>query len=169
MGEGNSDGIAGWEFGKVLHVVEAEGIKRALVNGQPYMSWEAWDATAERIAIVQLNELGIVTQEELAKGFGVHVNSVTNYVAAFKANGSNGLKSEPRGPKQSWKLVPEMRGKILWIVFEDGIRGCSGIQKRLKERWEEKVSIESIRQVLLENGLAEENIGTQPKQWNLFW
>lgn len=36
MGEGNSDGIAGWEFGKALHVVEAEGIKRALVNGRPY-------------------------------------------------------------------------------------------------------------------------------------
>lgn len=132
------------------------------------MRWEAWDVTAERMAIVQLNELGMVTQEELAEGFGVHVNSVTNYVAAFKANGSNGLKSEQRGPKQSWKLVPEMRGKILWIVLRDGIREYSGIQERLKEQWEEKVSIESIRQVLLENGLVEENIGMQPEQGNLF-
>ena len=168
MGEGNSEGIAGWEFGKALQVVEAGGIKRALVNGRPYMSWDAGDETAERMAIVQLNELGVVTQEELAKGFGVHVNSVTNYVAAFKAGGSNGLKSEQRGPRQSWKLVPEMRGKILWIVLGDRIREYSGIQERLKERWNEKVSIESIRQVLLENGLVEEKIRTHPKQGNLF-
>lgn len=168
MREGNFDGIVGWEFGKVLQVVGAEGIKRALVNGRPYMSWEAGDETAERMAIVQLNELRVVTQEELAKVFGVHVNSVTNYVAAFKANGSNGLKSEQRGPKQSWKLAPEMRGRILWIVLRDGIREYCGIQERLKEQWNERVSIESIRQVLLENGLVEEKIRTHPKQENLF-
>lgn len=66
------------------------------------MSWRVGDDTAERMAIAQLYGLGVGTQEEIAKAFMVHVNSVANYVSIFKLEGSDGLRSEPRGPK-SWK------------------------------------------------------------------
>ena len=157
-------GIKGWELGKTIQVVEAEGIKRVLVKGRPYMSWMVGDESAQRMAIAQLYGLGLGTQEELAEAFTVHVNSVSKYAAVFKSEGSDGLRSGQRGPKQSWKVVPDVRGKILWIVFEEGVRGYAEIQERLEKQWNKRVSIESIRQVLLENGLVEERITREPQE-----
>ncbi|MBK8871370.1 MAG: hypothetical protein IPN19_10075 [Elusimicrobia bacterium] len=121
---GNADGTNGWLIEKRIQVIEAEGTKSVLVKGQAYMSWRVGDDTAERMAISQLYGLGVGTQEEIAKAFMVHVNSVANYVSVFKLEGSDGLRSEPRGPKQSWKLVADVRGKILWIVMKEGVRVC---------------------------------------------
>lgn len=165
----NPDGIKGWEFSKTIQVIETEGIKRALVKGQPYMRWSVGDEATERMAIAQIYELGLGTQEELAEAFTVHVNSVSKYATAFRSEGSDGLRSGQRGPKQSWKVVPDVRGKILWIVLKDGIHEYADIQRRLEEQWNKKVSIESIRQVLLDNGFVEESIKWRlPEQGDLF-
>ena len=165
----NVEGFKGWEFGKTIQVVEVEGIKRVVVKGQPYMSWSVWDEAAERMAIVQLYGWGVVTQEELAGAFRVHVNSVSNYVATFRAEGSEGLRSGLRGPKESWKLVPEVRGKIMWIVCQEGIQEYAAIQERLEKQWNKKVSVESIRQVLMDNGLVEERIKRKPPEPGELW
>ena len=66
-----------------------------------------------------------------------------------------GLVSERRGPKGHWKVTPELRGKILWIVLREGIWELEAIQQRLVEAWQEVVSVPSIQQVLAENGLGE--------------
>ncbi|MBK8869946.1 MAG: hypothetical protein IPN19_02560 [Elusimicrobia bacterium] len=161
---GNADGTNGWLIEKRIQVIEAEGTKSVLVKGQAYMSWRVGDDTAERMAISQLYGLGVGTQEEIAKAFMVHVNSVAKYVSIFKLEGSDGLRSEPRGPKQSWKLVADVRGKILWIVMKEGVREYAAIQERLERQWNQKVSIESIRQVLLDNGLVEEKIKGEPQE-----
>ena len=62
-----------------------------------------------------------------------------------------GLIGQRSGPKQSWKLVPEVRAKILLTVLKDGIREYSLLQKRIQEDWNMQVSTESIRQVLIES------------------
>jgi len=163
------DGAKLWDFCGTIQVVEAEGNKRVLLKGQPYMSWGVGDESAERMAIAQLYGLGVGTQEELAEAFTVHVNSVSKYAAVFKKEGSDGLRSGQRGPKQSWKVVPDVRAKILWIVLKEGIREYSEIQERLANQWNKKVSMESIRQVLLDNGLIEEKIRQEPQgQCDLF-
>ena len=164
----NTDKMPGWEFGKTLQVVETGGIKSVLLKGQPYMSWNVGDENTERMAIVQLNELGLVTQEELAEAFVVHVKSVSNYVAAFRREGGRGLRIENSGPKQSWKVVPDVRAKILVTVLKEGIVGYAEIQKRLKEQWAREISVASIRQVLLENGFVEERVRGSVEQGDLF-
>jgi hypothetical protein len=122
------------------------------------MSWPSGDEGCLRLVMVQLYQCGLGTQEELAAAFGRHVNSVQRYVADFVGEGMRGLVSERRGPKGHWKITPELRGKILWIVLREGIGKLEAIQQRLAEVWQEVVSVPSIRQVLAENGLAEPEV-----------
>ena len=161
-------GDFGWKATKKIQVVKSKGMKKVLVKGNPYMSWLNGDEAAERMAIVQLYELGLGTQEELAGAFQRHVNSVAKYISIFKSDGASGLVSQDRGPKQSWKLTPQTRARILFLVLHEGIKEYTPIQKRLED-WNRVVSIESIRQVLMENGLVAESIeAPKAKQRNLF-
>lgn len=137
---------------KKLQVIKSGHKKEVLVKGQQYMSWQSGDEAAERLAIVQIYKLGLGTQEELAKAFQTHINSVAKYINTFKTDGVKGLISQPRGPKKRWKIVPEMRGKILMAVLNEGIKEYGKIQEQIKKQWNKEVSIESIRQVLMENG-----------------
>lgn len=116
------------------------------------MMWDVCDPAGRKTAVVELHELGLATKEELAGAFEINVKTVYNYVTAFRAGGIKGLIEEVKGPKESWKIVPEIRGKILRIFLREGIKDLAGIQGRLKELWNKEVSLESIRQILIENG-----------------
>jgi transposase len=148
----------GWNKSDCIEVIESDGIKRVLVKGQPYMSWQSGDDASQRLAIAQLYESNLGTQEALAQIFGLHVNAVQSYITNFARDGLRGLISQRSGPKQRWKLTPRLRSKILLIALKEGILEYEAIQKRLEE-WNELVSLPSIRQVLLENGLVKERIG----------
>ena len=161
----------GWRPEKSIQVVESDGQTRVLVKGKAYMSWRSGDEGCIRLAIVQLYECGLGTEETLAEAFGRHVNSVQNYLKDFADEGIRGLMSERRGPKGRWKLTPELRGKILRIVLREGIWKLEAIQQRLVEAWHEVVSVPSIQQVLEENGLGEpttRGVGDEVVQGELF-
>ena len=145
----------GWRPERSIQVIESAGLTRVLVRGQPFMRWRSGDEACVRLAIVQLHECGLGTEEQLAEAFGRHVRSVQRYLADFVGEGMRGLMSERRGPKGRWKLTPELRGKILLIVLREGIWKLEAIQQRLMEAWHEAVSGPSIQQVLEENGLGE--------------
>ena len=119
------------------------------------MRWAVDDALMERIAIAQLCELKMGTQEEIAAAFRTSTRSVYNYLQAFAAKGSAGLVSGKTGPKGEWKITAEVRGKILYVWFKEQIVEYEQIKERLLA-WGEEVGISSIRQVLLENGLGKE-------------
>jgi Transposase protein len=145
----------GWQAPKSVEVVEADGTTRVLVKGQLYMSWPSGDEGCLRLAMVQLCQCGLGKQEDLASAFGRHITSLQRYVADFGSAGFQGLVPERRGPKGAWKLTPELRGKILWIVLRERIGKLEAIQQRLADAWQEEVSVPSIQQVLAENGLGE--------------
>jgi transposase len=147
--------FAGWTPEKSIQVIQGDRRTRVLVKGRPYLSWPSGDEGSVRMAIVQLSGCGLGTQEELAKVFKVHVNSVQRYLTDFEREGMRGLMSDRSGPKQPWKLTPALRGKILLIVLREGIGKLEAIQRRLGEAWQEEVSVASIQQVLVENGLGE--------------
>ena len=147
--------LAGCRAPKTVEVVEADGTTRVLVKGQLYMSWASGDEGSLRLAMVQLFQCGLGKQEDLATAFGRHITSLQRYVADFADQGMPGLMPERRGPKGAWKLTPELRGKILWIVLRERIGKLEAIQQRLADAWQEEVSVPSIQQVLAENGLGE--------------
>jgi transposase len=161
----------GWQPAKSVQVVEGNGLTQVLVKGQPYMRWQSGDEGCVRLAIVQLYQCGLGTEEDLAAAFGRHVNSVHRYLTDFAGEGIRGLMSERRGPKARWKLTPDLRGKILLIVLREGIWKLEAIQQRLLEAWHEAVSVPSIQQVLEENGLGEpttRGVGEAVVQGELF-
>ena len=161
----------GWQPEKSIQVIEDHGLTRVMVRGQPYMRWRSGEEECVRLAIVQLYECGLGTEEDLAAAFGRHLRSVQRYVADFAGEGMQGLMPERRGPKGRWKLTAELRGKILRIVLREGIWKLEAIQQRLLEAWRETVSLPSIQQVLGENGLGEPTpggIGDAAVQGELF-
>ena len=143
---------------KSLEVIESNGKKKVFVKGQLYMSWGNEDKEMPKIAIAQLNEICKVKQKDLAKAFEVDVRTVYNYIESYKNSGVRNLIGYRSGPKESWKLLPEIRGKILVTALKPGKREYHEIQESLKRDWKEEVSIASIRQVLLENGFVKEKI-----------
>jgi len=167
----NDVNFPGWQPEKSIQVVEGNGRTRVLVKGKPYMSWHSGDEGCVRVAIAQLYECGLGTEKDLAEAFGRHVNSVQKYLKDFADEGIGGLLSERRGPKGRWKLTPELRGKILLIVLREGIWKLEAIEQRLMEAWHEAVSLPSIQQVLVENGLGEptpRGVGDTGVQGELF-
>lgn len=161
----------GWQPEKSIQVIEGNGLTQVIVRGQPYMRWRSGDEECVRLAIVQLFECGLGTEEDLAVAFGRHLRSVQRYVADFAGEGMQGLMPERRGPKSRWKLTAELRGKILLVVLREGIWKLEAIQQRLLEAWHEKVSLPSIQQVLEENGLGDpgtRSVGDTVVQGELF-
>ena len=103
--------------GNSIRVIEGVDRTHVLARGQVFMSWAAGDEGARRLAIVQLYENGMGTQEQLAEAFGVHVNSVQKYITGFALEGSGCLVSQRRGPRSGWKLTPRARSRILAVCF----------------------------------------------------
>ena len=159
------DSFPGYEDHKEIRLIESGGIKTVVVNGQEYMSWQSWDTASQRMAIVQLYQNKFSTQEDLSRMFNLHINSVQKYIADFTKDGIQGLAGQRSGPRERWKLTPRLRSKILLLVLREGIIGYEAIQKRL-EAWNERVSISSIRQVLLENGLVNERVDARRREVN---
>ena len=137
---------------KKIEIRKIDDREKVLVRGRPYLSWRITDQAGRRVAIAELYEMGVATQEELAEAFNIHVRSVNNYITTFKERGIKGLVGQSKGPKEAWKVTPETRGKILIIFLRERIKNLREIQEKLKEQWNKEVSIESIRQVLMEDG-----------------
>lgn len=148
----------GWGNLEDIQVIESDGMRKVLVRGQLYMSWRFGDDASQRMAIVQLYNSGLGNREKLAEVFGVHINSVQNYITAFEKDGITSLVNQQSGPKESWKITPEIKFKILEIVFRNRNISYEQIVKIIGDRWGKNISINSIRQVLIENGFIEERI-----------
>ena len=161
----------GWRSEKSIQVVESNGRTHVIVKGKLYMSWDSGDEGCLRLAIAQLYECGLGTEDDLAEAFGRHVNSVQKYLKDFADEGIRGLLSERPGPQGRWKLTAELRGKILRIVLGEGIWKLEAIQRRLGEAWHEGVSLPSIQQVMEESGLSKpttKDVGDAMSQGELF-
>ncbi|MGA2091457.1 MAG: putative transposase [Endomicrobiales bacterium] len=148
-----------------IQVLRGPEETETLINGQLFMKWANGDETAERMVIVQMYETGKGTQEEIAGAFGVHVNTVYKYINSYKADGTAGLANQLRGPKEAWKITAGIKFKVLEIAFKNRGMGLEGIVKQLKQQWNEQVSINSVRSVLLENGVLDETVKGTGKEW----
>jgi transposase len=146
----------GWRPEQSINVVTADGLTWVFLKGQPYMRWQSADEGSARVAMVQLYQCGLATQQELARLFGRHINSVQKHITEFARQGVRGLMPEPRGPKEGWKITAELRAKILLVVLREGVWELEAIQQRLAQAWGEVVSVSSIQQVLAENGLGKQ-------------
>lgn len=167
----NQESLTFSDKNNYINIIKVNGIKKVLVGRRTYMKWNINDIASQRIAIVQLYKTGLATQESLAQLFSIHVNSVQKYISTYTKYGLIGLASQTSGPKEKWKLTPQLRAKILIITLKEGIIKYEAIQKTLKTIWNEDVSLPTIRQLLLENGFVNEKdniLSENIDQMNLF-
>lgn len=146
----------GWgKIGKIK-VVEGNGKKQVFVRGKSYMVWQSNDEASQRMAMVQLINSHIGNVDELCEAFGVSKQTIYTQLSSYAQDGVSGLISERSGPRERWKITRRVRAKILIEALKEGMREYGMIQRRLAEIWNIEVSIGSIRQVLIENGLVRE-------------
>ena len=143
----------GREEAERIRVIDDDGQRVVLVDGHPYMKWKSTDGLMERIAMVQLYHAGIGTVEQIGKTFFTSARSIRRWIRCFEQQDASGLIEAKRGPKGSWKLTPELRARILYVFFKEGVVGYDQIVEQL-QGWDEGVSATSVRQVLVENGLV---------------
>jgi len=143
----------GWDLSKKIMLIKTGQEQKVLLEGHPYMRWACNDHVAQRVAIVQLYKSNLAMQEELAEAFGIHINSVYNYITRFEKDGIAGLLDQQSGPKDSWKITPEIKFMILEVAFSDMNLSCEKIADLVKKKWKKEISISAIRSVLIENGL----------------
>ena len=154
----------GWDLSKKIMVIKEGQEQKVLLEGRPYMSWSYNDQVAPRVVIAQLFKSNLAMQEELAEVFGIHVNSVYNYITRFEKDGIAGLLDQQSGPKDSWKITPEIKFMILEVVFSDMNLAYEKIADLIKKKWNKEISISTIRSVLIENGLRSPVIKEQPQE-----
>ena len=86
--------MKGWDaFGKI-QVIKTGEEEEVLIEGKKYMSWESGDEGSKKMAVAQLCKIGKASQEEIAKAFGIHNNTVYNYINAYKGDEIRGLLSQ---------------------------------------------------------------------------
>ena len=148
----------GWDAFEKIQVIKSGEEEEVLIDGKKYMSWMSYDEGSKKMAIAQLYKTGKGSQEEIAKAFGIHINSVYNYIHSYKGDGIRGFVSQASGPKDAWKLTPDVKYKILEVVFRNKGLTLGKIVKEVERRWNNIVSINSVRNILIENGLIKEYI-----------
>src|ERR1039458_9022995 len=149
---------------KKIHVMRVGEEQRVLLQGRPYMRWEYKDLVAQRVAITQLYNTGLASQEELAEAFGIHVNTVYNYITSFDKDGMVGLLNQQRWPKEAWKITPGTKYKILEAAFHNRNISFEGIAQLLKSQWNEEISAKAIRLVLIKNGFVNQSLTRQHQE-----
>jgi len=122
VGPSEFNGFAGTR-GKRIVVVEDVHRQVLMVDGRPYMQWATEDVLTKRLAIVQLHQLQVGSDEQIAAALGISAKSVYNTIRMFTAEGAAGLLAAPRGPKSPWKLTPQVRGKVLQAFLREGMVG----------------------------------------------
>ncbi len=147
------------EFNALARIqkIDINGRSEVLVDGQKYMEWVTGDEVSYRMGVIQLYQTGKGSQEEIAKAFGIHVNSVYNYVKSYKEEGGRGLIKK-ENQVEPWKITAEMKFKILEIAFRNRDLSLEEMVKQLEKRWNQKVSRNSLRMVLMENGFIKEEM-----------
>jgi hypothetical protein len=82
----NDDDFPGWQPDKSIQLLEGNGLTQVLVKGKPYMRWRSGDEGGVRLAMVQLYQCGLGTEEDLAEAFGRHVTSLQRYLTALNSS-----------------------------------------------------------------------------------
>jgi hypothetical protein len=104
------------------------------LHGMATWCWDSGDQVGRRLAAVSLLEVRAATQLEVAGAFGMHDVTLRHWRDAWKANGTDGLIPDQRGPKRRSKLTDEVIANV--ATLRDGgmavkdIATHEGISKR---------------------------------------
>ena len=97
-------------FGKLM-VENAPPVRRVYLYYQLISEYKIGDKENERLAIIYANINGAANQKQLAKIWGLHYNTVNNYIAAYNMHGFKGLTKEFYEPKSKRTTKEKVQSK----------------------------------------------------------
>ena len=108
----------------------------------------------DRLSVIQAVAGRRLRQREAARQLGLSIRQVKRLVARYRAEGAAGLVSRHRGKRPGNALSDAMRQAILGIIRDNYTDfGPTLACEKLAERHDHKVSVETLRQWMIADGL----------------
>lgn len=121
-----------------------------MIKGTLEMSYQEID----RLDIIKLLEAKHITQQSAAKKLGLSTRQVRRLQKSFQKDGVTGLISKHRGKKSNHQLRVEFRAEIAQLIREKYIDfGPTLAHEKLTEIHAKKLSVESVRHLMISEGL----------------
>jgi len=105
-------------IGSAVALVENDEGGVIFIWGMATSCWVSGDIVGRRLAAVSLVLTRSAHRYQVAQGFGVHHNTLRDWVQAWEAEGVEGLGVEQRGPKGPSKLTPELAARCCSLRAE---------------------------------------------------
>jgi hypothetical protein len=107
MAPGDADAI-----NATVAVLRRDGHVAYFAAGVPLFTHRDADAVGQRIAAVQLMELGLVRQDELSAALRVNRTTLYRQHQKLKAAGVQGVVDQPRGPRGPHRFSADKRRRV---------------------------------------------------------
>jgi transposase-like protein len=96
----------------VVAILRHEGCVAYFASGVPLFTHREEDEAGERIATVQLMELGLVRQDELSSALGINRSTLYRQQCKLRRDGVLGVVDQKRGPHGPHRFTPEKRQRV---------------------------------------------------------
>ena len=104
-----------------------------------------------------------LTQKEAARMVDLSVRQIKRLYRAYKAQGARGLVSQRRGKPSNHQLDAEVRQKVIDLIYEHYRDfGPTLAHEKLTEKHELRISRESVRKLMIAEGLWKPKRAKQP-------
>jgi transposase len=106
------------EINDTVAVLRRDGHVAYFAAGVPLFTHREADAVGQRIAAVQLMELGLARQEELSAALEVHRTTLYRQHQKLKAAGVQGVVDQKRGPRGPHRFTADKRHRVEQLLAE---------------------------------------------------
>jgi len=100
-----------------VKILKRKGRITVLCRKIPFMQYSEGDLISQKIAMLQLYLNGLAKQKQIAQGFGVHPNTMSNLVRSYERRGDISFLETKRGPKDARILTPAVRR----VIYEETV------------------------------------------------
>src|SRR3972149_4447772 len=104
------------EINDVVAMVRARGQVAYFASGVPVFVHAEDDAVGQRIAAVQLIELGLAQQEELSAALGIHRSTLYRQHRKLTRGGVLGVVDGKRGPRGPHRFTTEKQQRVAQLL-----------------------------------------------------
>ena len=80
-----------------VEIHERDGLRVAMVRGEPVGVWAAEDKVAEELFVIHAHEAGLCTIEEAGPALGLGVRTLYRSSARVRAQGASAILHRPSG------------------------------------------------------------------------
>ena len=135
-------------FGRGLRLLrEAEGRRYAIfLNSVVLFVWAEDDRSTRRLVAAQLVNAKLATRVEVARVFGLHVNTISRIAQQVAAEGVTASIGRKRGPHGPFKVTPAVVAELRQAV-ETGVTERAA-QRQLEQRLKIKLSQPQVHRVM---------------------